>query len=54
MTNPEFENFDKAVKKILSVSPEELKRRREEWEKGRERKRGPKPSASGRASRVKD
>lgn len=53
MTNPEFDNLDKAVRKILSVTPEELKRRREEWEKGRQRKRGPKPSASGRASRAK-
>jgi hypothetical protein len=33
MTNTEFETFDKAVRKILSVSPEELKRRREEWDK---------------------
>jgi hypothetical protein len=33
MSNPEFETFDKAVRKILSVPPEELKRRMEEWRK---------------------
>jgi hypothetical protein len=33
MSSPEFENFDKAVCKILSVTPEELKRRMEEWRK---------------------
>ena len=52
MTNPEFENFDKAMGKILSVPREELKRREEEWKKGRG-KRKPKTS-SGRASRAKD
>jgi len=53
MVNPEFENFDKAVRKILSVTPDELKRKREEWKDGR-KKRKPKTSASGRASRDKD
>jgi hypothetical protein len=57
MTNPEFENFDKTMGKILSVSRDELKRREEEWkrEHGRPRgKRKPKTSASARASRAKD
>lgn len=49
----EFQKFDKAVRKIFSVSPEELKRKRDEWEKGRQRKRGPKPSASVRVSSSK-
>lgn len=56
MTNPEFENFDKAITQIFSVSRDEYKRREEEWKKkhGRTRgKRKPKTSASGRASRVK-
>ena len=53
MTNPEFENFDRAVRKILLVPREELKRREEEWKKEHGRTRGvrkPKTSASGRAS----
>ncbi len=57
MTNPEFESFDKAVEKILSVPREELKRREEKWKKehGRTRgKREPKTSASGLVSRAKD
>ena len=33
MTTPEFEAFDKATDKILSVSKDELKRREEEWKK---------------------
>ncbi len=52
MSNPEFENFDKAVRKILSVTPEELKHKREEWKKDRG-KRKPKTSASGHASSLK-
>jgi len=52
--NPEFKNFDKAVRKILTVSREELRRREEEWKRGQHgKKRGPKPSASVRASRAK-
>lgn len=54
MANREFKNFDAAIRKILSVSHEELKRREEEWKRQRQEKRKAKPSASGRASREKD
>lgn len=56
MKNPEFDKFDAGVRKILSVSREELKRREEEWRKEHPksiRKRKPKTSASGRASHAK-
>jgi hypothetical protein len=54
--NPEFDKFDSLMGKVLSVSRDELKRREEEWRKEHpkpERKRKPKTSASGRASRDK-
>jgi hypothetical protein len=37
--SPEFQNFDAAVGKILSVSHEELQRREKEWKDQRERKK---------------
>jgi len=55
--NHEFDNFDKATDKILSVSKDELKRREEEWKKEHGRTRGarkPRASASVRASSSKD
>jgi hypothetical protein len=61
--NAEFDNFDAAVRKILSVTHEELKRREEEWQREQaltRKKPGPKPkrksktSASDRASGGKD
>jgi hypothetical protein len=55
MQKSEFENFDKAVRKILSVSPEEIKRRREEWDKQHHwGKQKPKTSASAPASSSED
>ena len=36
---PEFEKFDSAMTKILSVSHDELKRRQAEWKKQRKRKK---------------
>jgi hypothetical protein len=50
----EFKNFDAAMRKILTVSHDELKRREEEWKLQKQEKRKAKPSASGRASRAKD
>lgn len=44
--NPEFENFDRAMKHILSVPHDELKRRMDAYKKQaakNPRKRGPKP-----------
>ncbi len=39
----EFENFDSAMRKILSVSHEELKRREAKWKKRRKAKKRVKP-----------
>ena len=54
----EFGRFDATVRKVLSVSREELKRREEEWKgehSGRKAGRKPsKPLASGHASTAKD
>jgi len=47
----EFNIFDKAVHKILSVSREELQRREKKWKK---EKRKSKASSSARAYRAKD
>jgi hypothetical protein len=51
----EAQNFDAGVRKILSVSHDELKRREEQWQRGREGKAkpGPKPKTSP-ASPVSD
>lgn len=52
----EFSTFDAGVRKILSVSHDELKRREEQWQRERERegklKPGPKPKTLRRASRA--
>jgi hypothetical protein len=50
----EFSKFDSAMRKILTVSREELKRREEEWKRLRQQKRKAKPPASGHASHDKD
>jgi hypothetical protein len=50
----EFENFDAGVRKILSVSRDELKRREEQWQRERaDKKRKTNPSASGRVSHAR-
>jgi hypothetical protein len=54
MTNPEFDNFDKAIRKMFSISRDELRRRKEKWK--REHKRGKrklKTSASAHVSHAK-
>ena len=38
-TSPEFEKFDAAMNKILSVSHKELQAREKEWKKQRKRKK---------------
>jgi len=40
------QKFDAAMKKILSVSPEELKKREAEWKAEREKAKQAKPSSS--------
>jgi hypothetical protein len=42
-TENEFQNFDNAMKKILSVSHEELQRREKEWKRKRANKKRIKP-----------
>jgi hypothetical protein len=50
----EFEKFDDAMKKILSVSHEELQRREKEWKRKRARKKRAKSSPASRASTDRD
>jgi hypothetical protein len=50
---PEWKRFNAAMRTILSVSHDELKRREAEWKKNRKaRKKRPKPSASRAAAVV--
>jgi hypothetical protein len=46
MTNPEFDKFDAVMKKILSVSHDELKKREEKWKRGRAKKKRARKPAS--------
>jgi hypothetical protein len=50
----ELDNFDAGVRKILSVSREELKRREEAWKKEKESRKQAKTLPVSRASRAKD
>jgi hypothetical protein len=54
MAESEFKNFDKTLRKILSVTSKELKEREENWKKEQREKRKTKPSASAPVSCVKD
>lgn len=46
----EFQKFDTTMKKIISVSHEELQRREQEWKRKRARKKRAKTSPASRAS----
>jgi len=48
--NEEFDKFDATVRKVLSVSHEELQRREREWKRKRARKKRAKASPASRAS----
>lgn len=50
----EHERFDNNVRKILSVSREELKRREDAWQREKESRKQAKTLPVSRASRVKD
>jgi hypothetical protein len=50
----EFAKFDAVVRKILSVSHDELKRREKAWKRDRARKKRAKTSPASRASSDKD
>jgi len=61
MTRPkisnEYANFENALKTVLSVPREEMKRREDEYQKERaaqKKKKRPKTSDASRASRDKD
>jgi hypothetical protein len=47
------QKFDAGVRKMLSVSHEELKRREERWKRDRDAKKRAKASPASRASRTK-
>lgn len=51
-TNQEFNNFDRTMRKLLKVSHADLKAALDAEKAAKKRK--PKTSASGRASRAKD
>jgi len=45
-SNSEFDKFDATMRKVLSVSHEEMKRREEEWKRTHSKKKRTKKSAS--------
>ena len=49
-TSSDFEKFDNTVRKVLSVSREELLRREREWKRKRAQKKRTKTSPASRAS----
>ncbi len=49
----DFQKFDAGVRKILSVSHDELKRREEQWKRDRAAKKRAKTSPASRASKTK-
>jgi U3 small nucleolar ribonucleoprotein component len=54
MSNPEFEKFDATVRKVLSISHDELKRREKAWKRNRTRRKRAKALRDVRASSGKD
>lgn len=54
MSNPEFEKFDATVRKVLSVSHDELKRREKVWKRNKARRKRAKAERDARASSGKD
>jgi hypothetical protein len=55
VSNPEFEKFDATVRKILSVSHDELKKREKAWKRNKaRRKKRAKTSPASRVSNDKD
>lgn len=50
MNDSEFDRFDATVKKVLSVSREELQKREKEWKRQRAAKKRAKTSPASRAS----
>ena len=52
--NPEFDRFDSTMRKLISVSHEEIKAKLDAEKLAKKQKRKAKPSASDRASRERD
>src|SRR6266567_3516293 len=52
-SSSEFDKFDDTMRKILSVSHEELKKREEQWKRDKAKKKRAKTSPASRASSVK-
>ncbi len=50
----EFEKFDGVMRKVLSVSREEIQKREKAWKRGRARKKRAKASPASRVSSAKD
>jgi hypothetical protein len=50
MASEEFSKFDNVMRKVLSVSHEELKRREEKWKRDRAKKKRAKVSPAFRVS----
>ena len=53
MEASEFDKFDRVMRKILSVSHDELKKREREWKRKRARKKRTRTSPASRASNGK-
>jgi hypothetical protein len=49
----EFDKFDATMRKVLSVSHEELKRREVKWKRERAKKKPAKTSPASRASKTR-
>jgi hypothetical protein len=54
MASIEFDKFDATVRKVLSVSHDELKRREKAWKRNRTRRKRAKTLRDARASNDKD
>lgn len=54
MASTEFDRFDATVRKVLSVSHDELKRREKAWKRNKARRKRAKALREGRASGDKD
>jgi hypothetical protein len=52
-TSSDFEKFDNTVRKVLSVSHDELVRREKEWKRKRARTKQARASPASRASSAK-
>ncbi len=53
-SSSELENFNRVLRKVLSVPREELLRREKEWKRNQARKKRTKTSLASRASTSKD